>query len=502
MIFSFCLLATIVGSLLLDTLVRPRPKRAWTGQRSLPGRALLLAATTTLFGLFFALSGSAPLAAALAVALLAAFMLASNAKHAVLGEPLLFSDLALVGGMMRHPGFYLTALTVRQKAGAVVGIVGLVVALAWLFMPRAGPHLVGAALGVAAGGVLVAMLRGWTVAGLAPEPDADADVARHGLVATMLLYWWRWRDTPDPPACPTPAATLPDTTPELVIVVQCESFADPVALTGNPSLALAGLARARERASLWGDLAVSGFGAYTMRTEYGVLFGRDEDALGFRRFDPFLTAAREASYALPRRLGAAGYTGVFAHPHDLRFYRRDRLMPEIGFSRVIGAEGFPPTPPGERYLDDPTFGTALAALAAAAAGPTFLYAVTMENHGPWVAGHPAGSPGGLEAYLGHLRGSDAMLSGLIDHLDAGGRRALLVFFGDHRPSIPGAVEPGPVRHTPYAMLHFPREEEVSGRRADLSPDELHHAILHATLRRGAICRKSASAPTDVEDKQS
>jgi hypothetical protein len=244
---------------------------------------------------------------------------------------------------------------------------------------------------------------------------------------------------------------------------------------------LPGLERARAAAWQWGDLTVSGFGAYTMRTEYGVLFGRSEQALGFRRYDPFLTASGETSYALSARLGARGYHCLFVHPHDMRFYGRDRLMPAIGFDRLIGKESFAPIPPGGgRYVDDRTVGVSLGELIDTAKGPTLIYAVTMENHGPWDKDHLTGSPGGLDAYLRHVGSSDAMLSGLIDRLSKAGRSALLVFFGDHRPSIPGVLEPGGPRHTPYVMVRFSRDGQIvsgSHLRADLSPDALHHAIL-------------------------
>jgi phosphoglycerol transferase MdoB-like AlkP superfamily enzyme len=272
--------------------------------------------------------------------------------------------------------------------------------------------------------------------------------------------------------------------PELIVVVQCESFADPFDLTGKEEFSLPGLARARSSAWQWGNLSVSGFGAYTMRTEFGVLFGRSEVALGFRRYDPFLTARGEASYAISAKLRAKGYRCLFVHPHDLRFYARDRLMPSIGFDRLIGVESFPPVIPGEgRYVDDRTVGNFLRTLIDEADEPTFLYTVTMENHGPWMKDRVTGSPGGLDAYLHHVRNSDAMLTDLVNHLAAIGRPALLVFFGDHRPSIPGVIAPDPIRHTPYVMMRFAEGRIITdgNGRVDLSPDLLHHAILRATF---------------------
>ncbi|AOH82711.1 capsular biosynthesis protein [Sphingomonas panacis] len=469
------LLATLVVSLLLDSIVRPRPVR---GRRGV-GALLHVLVMTFAFGVFLTLAGNAAVSAVLACALMAVFTVASNAKYKMLGEPLVFSDLALLAAVVRHPRFYFTAISARQRVLMALGAVAALVALLFLISLDASPHLTGAVILLAAsGGLWLALRSGW-VGGVMRVPDLEGDLQRYGLVATLLVYWRRWRETADPPACLPSAATAP-APPEVIVIVQCESFADPVEIGGDASLALPGLTRARGDAWQHGDLAVSGFGAYTMRTEYGVLFGRSEAELGFRRYDPFLTAHGETTLALSARLDGAGYRGIFVHPHDLGFYGRDRLMPAIGFEQVIGEDGFAPVPPDAgRYVDDRTLGAKLGELVAAARGPTLLYAVTMENHGPWDAGRVPGSPGGLDAYLQHARSSDAMLTGLIERLGADGRPALLVFFGDHRPSIPGVSMPGGARHTPYVMMRFAAGGvPVSGAgRVDLTPDELHHTIL-------------------------
>ena len=221
-----------------------------------------------------------------------------------------------------------------------------------------------------------------------------------------------------------------------------------------------------------------------MRSEYGVLFGRSEAELGFRSYDPYLTALGETSYALPKRLAAFGYRSLFVHPHDMRFYGRDRLMPASGFDALIGDGAFPPVSPGHRYVSDETLGAKLCDLIDNAPGRTLIYAVTMENHGPWIRDAKTGSHGGIGAYLHHLRHSDAMLSRLIDHLAGTGRPALLVFFGDHRPSIPGVTRPGGDRHTPYVVMHFSADGKLvqhSGQPIDMTPATLHHVVLDSAL---------------------
>ncbi len=467
-------LAMLLVSVLLDARARPHSPsiRQWQGL------LLHMLTMTVAFGLFLALSGSMPLAAVLAAALMALLVIGTNAKYAMLGEPLVFSDFALIAALFRHPRFYFTAITLRQRWMMLVGGV-LLLCLAGLFVPRIEPHLAGLALSLSGLACLVALCASGALLNMAPVPDLEADVARYGLIATLLIYWRRWQETLDPPICAGALQTkVPG--PDIILIVQCESFADPVDLTGDHRLALPGLARARRMAVQSGNLNVSGFGAYTMRTEYGVLFGRSEAELGFRRFDPFLTAAHETSYALPARLAGRDFRSVFVHPHDMSFYGRDRLMPACGFAELVGEEDLAAVrSTSHRYVDDRALGKVIGDLVESAAGPSLIYAVTMENHGPWATSNRSGSEAGLQAYLAHLRSSDAMLSDLIDRLGNIGRSSLLVFFGDHRPSIPGVTDPFGDRHTPYVMLRFSGEGliEGDGGSVDLTPDGLHHAIL-------------------------
>jgi hypothetical protein len=484
----------LVASLLLDAFTRPRVIRMRRGQ----GVLLHLLVMTAIFGFCLAASGNALVAAFLATALMALFAVASNAKHKMLGEPLIFSDLALIVGILRHPRFYFTAISPRQRWLLAIGASIAVVVLFLLFSARLQPHLVGAGLLLFAGGALSLLLRSRWYLPIARTPDLIGDLARYGLIATLLLYWRRWRRTVDPQPCPPLAVgseAANTTLPQLIVIVQCESFADPVEITGDSRDALPGLTGARAAAWQWGELDVSGFGAYTMRTEYGVLFGRSEAALGFRRYDPFLTAHSEVSYALSARLRGIGYHCSFVHPHDMRFYGRDRLMPAIGFDRMIGEEGFAPRSPAlGRYVDDRTLGAALGTLVDNAAEPTLIYAVTMENHGPWDSDNARDARGRLDAYLHHLRSSDAMLGDLIERLSRDGRPALLAFFGDHRPSIPGVTVPDGPRHTPYVIMRFDaggRVLEGGPGRVDLSPDALHHAVLRCVQPAAAVINRPA-----------
>ena len=471
-------MAVLAGSLLLDSCVRPRLD--WSGRlflRSFAGMWLHSLMIALVFGLVLAVSGDLLVSALLSLGLMALFMMVSNAKFAMLGEPLVFSDLALIGALFKHPQFYLSALTRSQKTLLVITAAAVPGLLWWLFVPSLPLHIAGFAL-FAAGVLLIKLsLLLPLMARLGREADVEGDVALHGLLATLILHRARWRETRDP--LPVSALQIFPHCEELAVVIQCESFADPVEVFGDPALSLQGLEAAREQAWQWGNLLVSGFGAYTMRTEYGVLFGRSESELGFRRFDPYLTALGEGSYALPSRLGAGGWNSVFVHPHDMRFYNREQIMRAGGFAELVGEDRFArPAPDEGRYVTDKAMAAEILDLAEKASGPTLIYAVTIENHGPWEPHAGAGSL--IEGYMRLVRNSDAMLVTLRDKLAELKRPATLVFFGDHRPSIPGVSMPGGARYTPYVILRFDAEGQIvrgEGQRIDLKPAQLHHTLL-------------------------
>lgn len=479
MIDPLALLATALGLIAVDELARPGMLSAGR-PRSVRGLAALLCAGATLLGAVVAVMGTWLPAAALVVLLAGALTLVSNIKRDVLGEPLVFTDFALVGAVFRHPQFYLSALRPWHVAVLGLGFAALVGVVLLLATGNVTSRLYGLGLAGIAATSLKALLAAEAWRQLAEDPDLERDVRAHGLLATLLVYWRYWKRQAPPPPSTQPAVT--GEADALLIVIQCESFADPQALFGADEPPLPGLAAARSQAWLAGRLAVSGFGAYTMRTEFGVLFGVPEQMLGLQRFDPFLTAEKAAGWALPNRLARGEWTSTFVHPHDMRFYGRDRLMPAAGFDRIVGEDAFPaPRADEGRYVTDAAVCDWLLAYAATTVGRQFVYAVTIENHGPWSAGGEGPTANKAE-YLRLLAHSDDLLARLMAELPRLERPVTLCFFGDHRPSIPGISIPGGDRHTPFVIVKF-GSQGVAFRPGHqdqtLKPSELQGAILGA-----------------------
>ena len=476
------------AAILVDGMVIPRRHFV----RSAAGTWLLLLLILATFGLFLAVCANPLLAALMTLSIHLLLAVVSNAKQRMLGEPLHFSDLALLTAIFRHPQFYFSALAGWQKlAGAfVLGV--LMVGFVLVYEPVLELHLAGCLIAAASIALITISLRSPSGRALARVPQAEEDVAKLGLLPTMMLYWLRWRESEDisPQTTRDDEFGISEDEPQIIVAIQCESFADPVELFGEPAYALPGLELARDQAIQAGKLLVSGFGAYTMRTEYGVLFGRSEEELGFRRYDPFLTAAREVEHAISYKLGLRNWRSLFVHPHDMRFYNRHKILPAAGFVQLISEDQFDPRSRGTgRYVSDSAVADRVLDLARNAEEPSFIYAVTMENHGPWSAQDTPGKDGLVHNYNRLVRAGDAMLSQLHEGLKNLRKPALLVFFGDHRPSIPGASEPGGDRHTPYVVLRYDGQGgivEGNNTREDLTPAQLHHLILHQTSSASTI----------------
>jgi phosphoglycerol transferase MdoB-like AlkP superfamily enzyme len=188
-----------------------------------------------------------------------------------------------------------------------------------------------------------------------------------------------------------------------------------------------------------------------MRAEFAVLTGVPEGELGYDRFNPYYALARVPLESQIWRLRRAGYRTICLHPFDRRFFRRDLAMPALGFERFLGREtlGGSNVPP---YCPDPDFAGQILRILDESGPRTLIFAITMGNHGPWLAKgppidpvvsslfDPAEVPDGasLLRYLDGLRRSDEMLRTLMAGLERRKAPALLAFYGDHLPSLGGA----------------------------------------------------------------
>jgi phosphoglycerol transferase MdoB-like AlkP superfamily enzyme len=226
-----------------------------------------------------------------------------------------------------------------------------------------------------------------------------------------------------------------------------------------------------------------------MRTEFAALTGLPEAATGFDRFNPYFSFARTKLPSLASQLRDAGYRTICIHPFDRTFYGRDRVLPHLGFDAFLGEEAFAGRTRAGAYVTDPEVAQVALDLVRDEGPGLFLFAITMENHGPWHAAPDPADLGlapafpalpdadGLRRYLKGLQSSDEMLRILTEGLQAG-EGGMIAFYGDHVPSFPAAFAALGLadRRTDYLVWQAGRD---GGYRRDLAAHDLRGTIVEA-----------------------
>ncbi|MFN9336972.1 MAG: LTA synthase family protein [Alphaproteobacteria bacterium] len=410
------------------------------------------------------LSGGAVAGALLFIAI------AEFAKRARLRDSLVFTDGGLLWQVFVHPRFYLPfvpwpALVLGIIAGISLAIAILVLE-AGLALPLA-MRLIILFLGAALLGITLRPLFLLPRAEIQCDPALDA--ARFGPLACFALHARlaaTERAARQARHAPAPAMLrLADPAPHLILL-QLESFCDPRRFGLTQPLPHKDLLA--QTALTQGSLAVSAFGANTMRTEFAVLTGLEDAALGLDRFNPYFRFARKPIGSLAWKLRATGYETLCLHPFYSRFFGRDKVLPALGFARFDAAPAFQQAERVHGLVSDAAIAQRLVADLSAATSPGFWYVITVAAHGPWQGDDPA------RTWADCMAASDAMLGEVMRAAKACQRPVVVVAFGDHRPALPMA-QGG--KETDYVIWRSDRPGD--GRAENLNAVGLHRAIRDA-----------------------
>lgn len=271
-----------------------------------------------------------------------------------------------------------------------------------------------------------------------------------------------------------------------LVAVQSESFFDPRSWhDGIRRDVLAEFDRLKSEAVLHGALEVPAWGANTVRSEFAFLSGISEATLGVHRFNPYRVAVGTGMATLASHLRGLGYRTICVHPYPASFYARARVYPAMGFDEFIDIEGFRDAARAGPYVGDAAVAGMIEGILATADKPVFVFAITMENHGPlhlespgpedWSAAFDVVPPAGcddLAVYLRHLCNADHMAGRLREQLELLKRPAWLCWFGDHVPIMAGVYEKlgYPEAHTSYVL--WSNHRNTGGREARLHVHEL------------------------------
>ena len=237
-----------------------------------------------------------------------------------------------------------------------------------------------------------------------------------------------------------------------VILVLSESFCDlreiPSLTFGQNPLPHYDELRARDNCYS-GTLFTNAIGGGTVRPEFEILTGLSTEALpsGATPYE-YVDSPLEGYVS---NYKAAGYRTVAMHPYDPSFYARSSAYSNLGFDAFYTLEEL--SQMGELtykrgYTTDESFEALMEQVLDQSEEPTFLFAITMQNHQPFnplpeeeitlTVSSDRLSRENLDSvitYTQGLRDADRMLGRLADYVDSRERPTLLIFFGDHKPTL-------------------------------------------------------------------
>ncbi|AMK11035.1 LTA synthase family protein [Pseudodesulfovibrio indicus] len=473
------------------------------------GTPLLL--VTLLYSTFLLMTGRSLFSGLLVIGGELLLFAVNRLKLSQFKEPLVFVDFGLFAQMLRHPRFYFPYIFPLPVVLAVSGLAALMALLYWAQPPLGAEGewfpktllvlslAVAGFVGFCFTGEGRRRVRAW-VARRKPSFDPNKDFARFGLTGSLLLHFLAYvhREGRDGDAGPIPAdersahcvwpekvlGDIPAPKPH-VVLVQAESFFDIRRV--DPAIDRNLFANYDRLAGegVSGRMHVSAHGAYTMRTEFSVLTGIPNNALGSDGMNPYLTASRRRVWSLASHFKSQGYRCICVHPYDLRFFRRDKVIPNLGFDELHGEGVFDSTRRFGPYISDDALAGHILDLLDKSEVPVFVFAVTIEAHGPWdkerfestgvdrqSLGVPHWADDGFAAYLAHLRNTDLMLGRLAADRTGDSRPRVVAMYGDHVGCVPENRCPEP--DTDYLVWS---DSEAGTSRREIKAEEIGRVVL-------------------------
>lgn len=219
-----------------------------------------------------------------------------------------------------------------------------------------------------------------------------------------------------------------------IIVMMSESFADFRRLENlhlkTDAYEAFDAAAARSRKC---EVAVPTYASYTVRTEFELMYGLPVRSL-MDTITPQNEIVPEAPSSMVSLLDGMGYHTAYVHPFSSTFYGRDKIYATYGFDTMLFEEDL--TVPVERfdneYISDRTVAKQLLKLVEDTDEPLYVHTTTMQNHQPydWIENKSE-----LEVYLEGVRATGDALQMLMDGLEQLDEPTVLIFVGDHFPSM-------------------------------------------------------------------
>ena len=201
-----------------------------------------------------------------------------------------------------------------------------------------------------------------------------------------------------------------------------------------------------------GTLLTSVHGGGTANTEFEFLTNDSLAFIGSGKYPYSLYNLGDVD-SLAKQLAAAGYKTTAMHPNLPDNWNRRTAYKHLGFSKFLSIDDFEGAPRYHSGVTDAATYDKVLELLEKDDSPQFILDVTMANHGGYDYGtvpvedmpgyYPAGASEDtvtrLNVYLACMQKADQDLQYFIDRLRQLDRPVVLVFFGDHQPTVSASL---------------------------------------------------------------
>ncbi|PEA88705.1 phosphoglycerol transferase [Bacillus thuringiensis] len=234
-----------------------------------------------------------------------------------------------------------------------------------------------------------------------------------------------------------------------IVFIMSEAFWDPTKLT-NVTFSADPLPNLHHYIENFpgGQTVTPTYGGNTANTEFEALTGFSMSLLkpGSIPYQQVIPGKKFLP-SIVSELKKEGYYASAIHAFDRSFFKRDDVYKVLGFNNFNAEDTMKHTEVDGRYISDLSMSKEILDELNKRKQPTFIHAVTMQNHFPFTAGkfgenkvkisglEEDRSKAELETYTEGLRRSDQALQYLIKQMNELDRPTLLVFFGDHLPAL-------------------------------------------------------------------
>jgi phosphoglycerol transferase MdoB-like AlkP superfamily enzyme len=289
-----------------------------------------------------------------------------------------------------------------------------------------------------------------------------------------------------------------------VVIVMSESFWDSTRLPGV-TITPDPIPTARSLRS--GEVFSPEFGGMTANVEFEALTGFSNAFLPYGSI-PYQQYVRTKIPSLATFFREQGYATTAVHPFQGWFWNRSVVYDAFGFERFLSEENLPPLEKRGPLASDAAMTEELIRLADAEEKPFFIFAVSLQGHGPYEpnrykdASHAVTAPalserarGAVQSFSEGVSDADRGLARLVEWAKGRERPTVIAFFGDHLPPLGEAYvqsgymkEPVASRRAPLAQMKAEHETPLviwsnrTGPRADvgtISPAFLPLEVLEA-----------------------